>query len=143
MTEASGRHWQHFEHGADIGVEGRGTTLAEAFAQAAVALTAVICDPLQVKADEPVDIRCEEPDPELLLADWLNALVYEMAARRMIFSRFEVEIDGGTLQARAWGERLDRARHQPSVEVKGATYTELKVGRSAEGEWFARCVVDV
>jgi SHS2 domain-containing protein len=40
--------WQHFAHGADIGVRGRGATLAEAFAAAAVGLTAVVADPLRV-----------------------------------------------------------------------------------------------
>lgn len=45
-------------------------------------------------------------------------------------------------KASLWGERVDPARHRPAVEVKGATYTELKVAR--EGElWVAQCVVDV
>jgi len=35
------------------------------------------------------------------------------------------------------------ARHQPTVEVKGATYTELKVAQDALGQWVAQCVVDV
>jgi SHS2 domain-containing protein len=38
---------------------------------------------------------------------------------------------------------VDVARHQPAVEIKGATYTELKVGRTDNGLWFAQCVVDV
>jgi SHS2 domain-containing protein len=31
----------------------------------------------------------------------------------------------------------------PAVEVKGATLTELKVSRNADGLWTAQCVVDV
>src|SRR5512139_570954 len=111
--------WEHFPHEADIGVRGRGATLAEAFAQAATAMTAAITDPALVAAREAVDIACEAPDEELLLVDWLNALVYEMATRRMLFSRFEVRIDGRRLAARAYGEPVDVARHQPAVEVKG------------------------
>ena len=88
-------------------------------------------------------IQCEAPDEELLLADWLNALVYEMATRKLLFSRFEVHIDGTRLKATAWGEAADRARHQPAVEVKGATYTALRVTRTETGEWVAQCVVDV
>jgi tRNA nucleotidyltransferase (CCA-adding enzyme) len=34
-------------------------------------------------------------------------------------------------------------RHQPAVEVKGATYTALKVARDEQGRWVAQCVVDV
>lgn len=126
-----------------MGVRGVGATLARAFEQAAIAMTAVICDVDTVAEKNAVTIRCEAPDPEMLLVDWLNALIYEMATRTMLFSRFEVEIEAGRLQAIAWGEELDPIRHQPAVEIKGATYTALKVGQQDDGRWFAQCVVDV
>jgi SHS2 domain-containing protein len=135
--------WEHFEHGADIGVRGWGSSLARAFEQAAVAMTGVITDVTTVAPSEAVSVRCEAPDAELLLVDWLNALVYEMGTRNMLFSRFEVTIDGARLAGRAWGESVDVPRHQPAVEVKGATYTELKVAQQPDGVWFAQCVVDV
>ena len=79
----------------------------------------------------------------LLLADWLNALVLTMATRNMLFARFEVKIDACALTAKAWGEPLDRDRHRPAVEVKGATYTALSVAQRGDGAWVAQCVVDV
>jgi tRNA nucleotidyltransferase (CCA-adding enzyme) len=88
-------------------------------------------------------IECEAPDDELLLVDWLDALIYAMATRRLLFRRFEVRGEGRRILARAWGEPLDVARHQPAVEVKGATYTEPYVGREADGRWRAQCVVHV
>ncbi|TNF91131.1 MAG: archease, partial [Gammaproteobacteria bacterium] len=30
-----------------------------------------------------------------------------------------------------------------AVEIKGATFTELKVYRAENGEWVAQCVIDV
>ncbi len=75
--------------------------------------------------------------------DWLNALVYEMATRRMLFGAFVVAFEGPRLKATAWGEAVDRARHEPAVEVKGATYTSLRVERRGDGMWLAQCVVDV
>ncbi len=90
-----------------------------------------------------VAVECEAENRETLLVDWLNALIYEMAVRGMIFRRFEVRIEGNRLRGRAWGEDVDIARHEPAVEVKGATYTSLFVGRNAAGEWVAQCVVDV
>ena len=89
-----------------------------------------------------VAIECEAPDDELLFADWLNAVVYEMATRRMLFGRFAVRFDGHRLSGEAWGEPVDAARHHPAVEVKGATYTTLRVAREA-GRWVAQTVVDV
>jgi tRNA nucleotidyltransferase (CCA-adding enzyme) len=135
--------WEHFPHGADIGVRGIGPSKERAFEQAALALTAVITEPHTVMPLACVDVTCDAPDDELLLVDWLNALVYEMATRRMLFSRFEVHIEDGQLQGRAWGESVDVARHQPAVEVKGATYTNLRVTRTPDDAWLAQCVVDV
>ena len=134
--------WTHFRHGADVGVRGTGRTSAEAFEGAALALTAVVADPAGVAPTSAVAIRCEAPDREQLLYDWLNAVIYEMATRRMLFGRFAVAIDGSRLEGQAWGEAIDRARHRPAVEIKGATYTELSV-TCANGLWTAQCVVDV
>ncbi|AAU90688.1 archease [Methylococcus capsulatus] len=143
MKDYDSPHWEHFEHMADIGVRGFGATPEEAFAQAALALSAVICDPASVREMEKVEVECEAADLELALADWLNALIYEMAVRHMVFGRFQVDIAGGRLKGIAWGEPLDPLRHRPAVEIKGATYTELEVEREAGGRWRAQCVVDV
>ena len=136
-------HWEHFPHGADIGIRGIGPTIAQAFEQAALALTAVIVEPAQVADAVRVDIECEAPDPEILLTDWLNALIYEMASRLMLFGRYEVAVAGHHLNGRAWGEPVDVTRHGPAVEVKGATFTALQVHEDAAGWWRAQCVVDV
>ncbi|TAK45087.1 MAG: archease [Betaproteobacteria bacterium] len=143
LESAPAARWEHFEHMADIGVRGIGATREQAFEQAALAMTAVITDPGSVAARDAVAIECEAPDEELLLADWLNALVYEMATRRMLFGRFEVRIEGHRLRACAWGEPTDIGRHRPAVEVKGATYTALRVAQETGGQWMAQCVVDV
>ncbi|MDH5741904.1 MAG: archease [Nitrospira sp.] len=135
--------WEHFPHEADIGVRGIGSTKEEAFEGAGLALTAVITDPASVSPIQAVSIVCEAPDDELLLVDWLNALVYEVATRNMLFSRFNVRFNGHSVHATAWGEPIEVARHQPAVEVKGATYTELSVKRDEQGRWIAQCVVDV
>ena len=89
MTDQTPR-WEHFEHRADIGVAGYGRTPAEAFEQVALALTAILCDPGLVAPSVWVEVQCEAPDLELLLVDWLNALVHEMATRHLLFSRFRV-----------------------------------------------------
>lgn len=143
MLKTHTPHWEHFPHQADIGVRGIAPTLAGAFEQAALALMAVIADPTAIDPAQAVEIECEAPDAELLLADWLNRLIYEMATRRMLFSRFEVALENGRLRATAWGETVDAERHHPAVEIKGATYTELRVSQDKDGRWVAQCVVDV
>jgi SHS2 domain-containing protein len=134
--------WEHFPHKADVGVRGFGNTVAEAFEQAALALTAVVTH-AEVRPLEPVEVICVTPDLELLLVDWLNTIIYEMAVRNMLFGRFVVAIEENQLQATIWGEAIDVARHAPTCEPKGATYTALRVAQEADGSWSAGCVVDV
>ncbi len=134
--------WEHFPHDADIGVRGFGATPVAAFEQAARALTAVVTH-AEVKPSTAVEVACEAPDLELLFVEWLNAVIYEMAVRRMLFSRFTVRIDGTRLDATLWGEPVDVARHAPACEPKGATYTALRVAEEPDGSWSAGCIVDV
>jgi len=144
MSDSSGKAgWEHFPHEADVGIRGRGMTMASAFEQAAVAVTAIITEPAKVEPLQEIEISCEAVDDELLFVDWLNSLLYEMATRDMLFSRFEVQIEGNKLNGKAWGQKTDVEKHQPVVEVKAATYAELRVGRRRDGIWIAQCVVDV
>jgi tRNA nucleotidyltransferase (CCA-adding enzyme) len=135
--------WEHFPHDADLGVRGFGATPAAAFEQVANAMMAAITDLAQIRPTETIDIRCAAPTLDIMLVDWLNALIYEMADRRMIFGAFEVQIENGFLNGRAHGEPISRERHAPAVEVKGATFTELAVKEDQPGRWRAQCVVDV
>lgn len=148
--------WEHYSHPADIGIRGFGATTEEAFAQAALALTAIVTDLQKVAPQKQVQISCEDQDGEFLFVAWLNAVIYEMATRQMLFSKFEVSIispgpcgrglppgQAWGLTAKAWGEKIDVKKHSPAVEVKAATFTDLKVKQKRDGTWIAQCVVDV
>jgi tRNA nucleotidyltransferase (CCA-adding enzyme) len=137
------RSWEHFEHDADIGLRASAASREGLFEAMAEALTALITDPGKVRAEQSVSIRCEAPDDALLLTDWLNALIYEMATRSMLFGDWRVTLHDRVLEAVVRGERVDRARHEPVVEVKGATYTALSVSRDSTGTWHGQCIVDV
>ena len=135
--------WALFAHDADVGVRGFGPTREAAFEQAAIALMHAMGAGSDVAPRQMVSIACNAPDSEVLFVDWLNALIFEVATRAVLFARFEVRIDGHRLAARAWGESIDPGRHELAVEVKGATYTDLAVGPHSGGGWVAQCVVDV
>jgi SHS2 domain-containing protein len=134
--------WSHFAHDADIGIRGWGATLASAFEQAAMALTAAVTS-AEVRCSIEVTVHCQAPDIELLFVEWLNAIIYEMAVRRMLFGRSQARIEGTHLEGMLWGEPVDVARHAPASEPKGATYTSLEVHQDGHGQWSAACVVDV
>jgi SHS2 domain-containing protein len=132
---------EYFEHGADIGVIGRGATVEAAFVDAAQAMFAIMVDFDGVRADECVAVEFDEDDRELALVRWLNALLAAAREHRLVLARFTLERRGdhwrGMGCGEPWRETLVRG-----TEVKGATLTALSV-RQVDGGWEARCVVDV
>lgn len=137
--------WEHFDDELRTGVRGFGSTAAEAFEQVAIAFTATMADPGRVGAWDAVELRCQAQDLEKLLAAWLALLADYAASRQMLFSRFQVRIDGTQLSAKAWGENMDlRHRGFPRLAEHPSRSTEaplLRVGRHADG-WVAQASVE-
>jgi SHS2 domain-containing protein len=131
----------YFDHDADVGVFGRGTTIEQAFENAARATFALMWEPRDVAMREEIEVRFEEADVELALVTWMNALLGQAAARRLALADFALERVGDRWRGRAWGEpwRDDLPR---GTGVKGATLTALSVS-AVDGGFDARCVVDV
>ncbi len=134
--------WEDFPHGADVGVRGWGATVEQAFEQAALALTGVSTD-ANVESQTAVEVECDAADVEVLLVEWLNAIIYEMAVRNMIFGAFKVSINGSHLRGTMWGEPVNQTKHMPACEPKGATFTSLRVAQDPDGSWSAACIIDV
>ncbi len=135
--------YETFEHTADLGLRVRAPDVDTLFAEAGLALFAAIVEDLA--AVEPRQ-RCDLPltgdDREYLLFDWLKELLYRFDAEHWLFCRFEVQVSDTGLTATAWGEPLDRARHELNHEVKAITYHGLRVERTADG-WLAEVIVDI
>ncbi len=124
------RRFRFIEHTADVGLVAYGGTLAEAFANAACGLFAIIGEPKTFRETESREIRLREENPEDLLFEWLNRLIYFFDAEGLLFKRFEVVLSGeGELTATCYGERYDPSRHHLKRGVKAATYHQLKVDR--------------
>ncbi len=136
--------YETFDHEADIGIRGYGKSVEEAFENAAKAMFSVMVDRSKVKPVTKFEIKAEAPDLEALLVEWLNQLLAIADLEGFLFSEFKVEIseDGTRLTGYAAGEPLDKKKHEVRVEVKGATYSMLEVGKE-DGRYKAQCVVDV
>ena len=134
--------WEHFAHQADIGIRAIAESLNSAFEEAALALTAIVTEPNNVAKIESVKIECSAENNELLLVNWLNSVIYEVAVRKMLFSRFEVRIENLKVSATIWGEKINQQKHTPAVEPKAVTYNQLSV-KNENGKWTVQCVIDV
>ncbi|MFX1515909.1 MAG: archease [Promethearchaeota archaeon] len=135
--------YEYFEHQADIGIQGKGTTLAEAFEQAALAMFEIMVETKDLRIDKPQIVEVEGNDLSELLIAWLSELLYLKDVEGKMFSKFEIgSIDENKLVAKVYGEAIDSSRHKLKLEVKAATYTQLFVEKK-ENSWIAQCLVDV
>lgn len=134
--------WEHFTHDADIGIRGMGSTPAKAFEMAALALTAIVVDPSLVKQEILLHLEQEEQNMEFLFYEWINQIIYNMSAKKMLFGGFDITLTDTKFTATLKGQETQKLQHDLGVEVKGATFTELEI-HEKEGVWVAQCVVDV
>ena len=131
------------DHTADIGVHAWGATPEQVFEEAARALFSLVCDPREVDERETVEVALEAEAMDLLLAAWLNELLYIFEARKLVLSQFEVlELGEHSLRARVTGEPLDSARHVLCGGVKAATLHELSLEKR-DGGWEGFVLLDV
>lgn len=131
----------YFDHDADVGIIGRGSTPEQAFESAACAMFGVMVDVAAVRNESAVHFDFEEADVELALVTWLNFLLAHARESQMVFGHFHVRREGNTWHCEAGGQRWEREMER-GTEVKGATLTMLSVKQNTGG-WEARCVVDV
>jgi len=124
------KRYKLIEHTADMGLVAYGHDLADAFANAAYGLFAIIADLGRVKEKESRQIELQEEDVETLLFEWLNRLLYVFDVEMLLLKRFDMEhFDDSSLKATCYGEKYDPARHRLKRGVKSATYHMLKVDR--------------
>ena len=139
------RHrYEPLEHTAEAGIIAHGDTLAEAFANAAEGMYAMIVDLDGIEEREAREVALEGESPEALLVDWLLELVFLTDTEGLLFRRFEVaELSETRLRARAWGERFDPERHRPhNLMVKAVTQHLLEIGRE-DGGYRVQVLFDI
>jgi SHS2 domain-containing protein len=119
------------EHTADIGLTARGDTLAEAFANAAYGMFAIMAGLRNVRETDSRTVEFKDTSPEMLLITWLNWLLYVVDVEHFLFRRFEVTLTGDNgLKAVCYGEHYDPSRHKFKRGIKAATYYLLRVDRN-------------
>jgi SHS2 domain-containing protein len=116
------------EHTADTGLIAYGNSLVEAFANAAYGMFSIITELNKVRETVIRRFDISSNDPEGLLFEWLNRLLYYFDVDLLLFKRFEIILlPENRLKAICYGEKYDPSRHQLKTGVKSATYHMLKV----------------
>jgi SHS2 domain-containing protein len=135
--------FETFDHTADLGLRIRAADLNTLFAEAGRALFATLVEDLDTVAPvQRLDLTIAGSDREYLLFDWLKELLYRFEVEHLLLSRFAVTVGADGLEGSAWGEPLDRQRHELAHEVKAITYHGLRVEQTPDG-WLAEVIVDI
>lgn len=135
--------WEHFETEADVGVHAWAQTRAEAFAQAALGVFALIVRPEDVIEHEHREVRAQADSPERLLVGWINECLYVHDIEGFVVRRVEVDTCTDTfVHGTLHGEEVDSQRHQLGTIVKAATLHQVLVAQSPGGH-DVRVIVDV
>jgi SHS2 domain-containing protein len=126
------------EHTAELELRIDAPTEEGLFADALAAFVELVDDEGGPDSEER-KIELEGDDRGLLLADWLNELVYLADVDRFVPGRLsELELDGGRLRATVRGRRGD-----PRPLVKAVSLHGLEYEHEGETGWRARLVLDV
>lgn len=137
------KHWETFEHTADIGLAGRADTLGELFEAMGEALAGLICSPQEIRPRETRSIAIHAEDGEALCVDFLVEVMTVIQTDHFLVGGVRVvEASERAVTAELAGEPYDPDRHELAHEVKAVTYHELTVAREAD-QWVARVIVDV
>ncbi len=136
------KNYEHFDHGADIGIRGYGKTIDESFSNLAKALFDVMVDIKKVNKKHKIKFVIEGEDNIDLMINFLNELIYLKDLKNMVFCDFIVMIRMKKLECIAFGEKFDEKKHEFKTDVKAATYSQAKIYKE-NGLYVSQCVVDV
>jgi SHS2 domain-containing protein len=131
--------YRQLNHTADIQLEFWAPTQDLLFAQGALAIVDILTETQHVDSKETRACQCQGLDPEDLLVQWLNEIIFLGIYRGFIVATCNVEIVGNTLQANITGEV---SPEKIKTELKSVTYHELLLCYK-QPLWHARVVVDV
>ena len=120
------------EHTADAYVEAYGTSLEEAFENAARATINVMTEIEKVEPKTEEALEVEAPDEYALLYSWLEKLLIKFELAGKLYSRFKISTiekthAGLKLKAKAWGEPYNPERHPSKVGIKSVTYHQMEI----------------
>lgn len=131
------------EHTADIGFRACAPNLPALFCESARALQSIVIEEIEMPGAVEYRLLAEGDDRESLLVNFLNEVLFQLDARRVVFARFEpVSMRGTQVTVRAWGEPRDPERHRAKVIVKGVTYHQLRVWQESD-RWCADVYLDI
>lgn len=106
---------------SDIEFVAQGKTKEELFANCARLTMAVMGDVAKVEPKVGFPLELTKDSLVDLLFSFLDELIFLKDKHGMLFSQFDIIIDGNNLRATVFGEKIDPKKHELKVDVKAVT----------------------
>lgn len=143
--ENTNKKFEFFDVTADAGFKSYGSTLEEAFENAALATFEVMTDTDSVKPKIKKEIEVKSEDEYALLYDWLSEFLVILDSEFLVFSKFDVKIEKKgeeyILKGTAWGEEFDPKKHESRAEVKAVTYHLMSIKKN--NGYLVQVILDI
>ena len=129
--------FEFLEHTADTYIRAYGTTMQEAYENAALSMFETMTDSGKIAQTQEETVEVEAEDQYALLYNWLEALLVKFETENMLYSKFQISdwkenAESFKFTAKVWGEKFDPKKHPQKVGVKAVTYHRMVVIREPE-----------
>ncbi|MBD3427141.1 MAG: archease [Candidatus Omnitrophica bacterium] len=128
------KRYEQISHTADLAAKVYGKDLAELFENAAFAMMDMSAELEGLRKEEKRQIELDSAGKEDLLIDWLNEVLYTSVSEKILFLEFRVNsIEDDKLAAEIIGQSVGDDTDRINIEIKAATYHEIKIEENASG----------
>ncbi|MEA1997792.1 MAG: archease, partial [Euryarchaeota archaeon] len=84
---------KYIEHPSDVGFEVYGDTLAELYANAAIAMYSLMTDVDEIEGEEEREIDINSEDLYSLMFDWLDELIFLFDSESLVMKKFDIAVN--------------------------------------------------
>jgi SHS2 domain-containing protein len=116
------------DHPSDTGIIAFGKSRKEIFENAAYGMFSQMADLNTVTPDQTLAVKVDADDPDELLVNWLNELLFIEETRKLLCKEFKIKkLTDKLLEAEVAGEEIDPERHTLYSGIKAVTYNQLQI----------------
>jgi len=138
--------YELIDHTADLSIKVYGKDLEELLKNCSAAMMDVICDLNTIELKNQYSVSSSGNSEEELLVNLLQELLYLHEVKKLLFCKFEFKINDNIknieVEGNVWGEEIDFSRHDLLNDIKGVTYSDLKVEHK-NGKLSAKITFDI
>jgi SHS2 domain-containing protein len=119
-------------HTADIRIRVTSESLEGLFSEAAIAMMTIMYG----RADSGTvqrTISVDSESTEDLMMDFLSEVLFVSEVDGLVFSSAVVSFSGNSLTSTLQGEPFDPRRHRGGTEIKGVSYSGLRILKEDDG----------